>query len=364
MVRYPRPSMHRLLCPFSQLLTLLAYPALLCVLANLVCLPGKARADANTSRTLQLVTDSACQSQIPALLDQWEADRRAEGWKVLKRIVAGGDAAALQTKLGSIRPDHTFLVGDNIPFLKVSADPDGHGAREIAADYKYVQDAQPTPFGAVGRIWFKTQHSADVPSMDLYRRYFTKRHTWPADQVTFGPVVRFDDHLSYRPDGAMWAKLVMEQPPSEHSEHVQLPQQDPDGELTRLAKSPRLIEVVFSGGQPFANPGGLYYFGGAASWRNADPNHPGVGPRVAILGAFGSFLCEIEWADSFLTAALTTKHTVASFYDFHGVFPFGKMFTGSTIGDCGRAAASKAAYISNVYGDPTGSIAHARSTSP
>jgi hypothetical protein len=353
MVRCSRLWMHPCPHPDSKPVAMFAVSALLCVVALLLCLPGTSRADAVASRTLQLVTDSACQGQIPALLDQWEADRRGEGWKVLKRIITTTDAAALQTRLRSIRPDHTFLVGDNVPFLKVSANPDGHGARELVADYKYVQDTQPTPFGAIGRIWFKTQASADVPSMGLYRRYFTKRHTWAADQVAFGPMVRFNDHLSYRPDGAIWAKLVMAQAPPQHSEHVQLGAETLDGELTRLAKSPRLIEVVFSGGQPFANPGGLYYFGGAADWRNADPAHPGVGPRVAILGAFGSFLCEIEWGDSFLTAALTTEHTVASFYDCQGVFPFGRMFTGSTIGDCGCASASKSGYISTVYGDPT-----------
>ena len=331
--------------------------AALCLLALGLSSVDCARADRaqpiGTGRTVQLVTDSACQSQISTLLDQWEADRKGDGWKVLKRIVCTADARALQTRLQAVRPDHTFLVGDGVPFLKVSANPDGHGARELVADYKYVQDGQPAPVGAIGRIWFKTQVSAGVDSMGLYRRYFAKRHTWAEDQAFFGPIVRFADHLSYRPDGAEWAKLVVNQAPSGRLEHLNLPPEHPDGELTKLAKSPRLIEVVFSGGQPFANPGGLYYFGGAADWRGADPAHPGVGPRVAILGAYGSFLCEIEWADSFLSATLTTSHTLASFYDMQGVFPFGKMFSGSTIGDCGRLGAQQGYYLTSVYGDPT-----------
>ena len=57
---------------------------------------------------------------------------------------------------------------------------------------------------------------------------------------------------------------------------------------------------------------------------------------------------------------LTTKHTLASFYDMRGTFTFGPMFTGSTIGDCGRASAEACFYISNVFGDPTLTIATAR----
>ena len=333
--------------------------AALCTMGLMLHLPAVAHADDGAPRTVQLVTDAACQSKITVMLTQWETDRREEGWTVLKRIVSSEDPAALQTALRTIRPNHTFLVGDGVPFLTVTADPDGHGNRKIDADYKFVQDDAPTPFGSIGRTWFKNQGSAKAGSMELYRRYLAKRHTWDADRVRFGPMIAFDDHLSYRPDGAIWAKSVMNQARPERIEHLSLGAIETDGEITRRAKSPRLIEVVFSGGRSFAKPGGLYYFGDAAAWRNADPNNWGVGPRIGIFGAYGSFLCEQEWPDSLLTATLTTEHTVASFYDFQGIFPFGKLLSGSTIGDCGRLAAARGYYITNVFGDPTITIERA-----
>ena len=312
-----------------------------------------------SSRTVLLVTDSACESKIPALLDQWESDRRAEGWKVLKRIVSPAEASDLRAKLQSLHPDHTFLVGDNVPFLHVVANPDGHTDREIVADYKFVQGAEATPFGAIGRIWFKSQ-VADVDSIGLYKRYFEKRHTWPKDRIRFGPMVTFDDHLSYLTAGVEWAKRVTGQAPPDRIEHLHLLPDTSDGEIKRRAKSPRLFEIVFSGGQPFVDPGGLYYFGGPAAWRDADPANPGAGPKIAILGVYASSACGIEVKNSFLTAVLTTSYTVASFYNMRGVFAFGPMFTGSTIGDCGRASAQEGFYISSVYGDPTLTITSAR----
>jgi hypothetical protein len=151
----------------------------------------------------------------------------------------------------------------------------------------------------------------------------------------------------------MWAKAVLAQRPPDRIEHLQPPASDPDGEIARRLTSPRLMEIVFSGGQIYVEPGGLYYFGGAKAWRDADPGHRDIGPKIAILGAYGSFLCEMEWNNSFLMSTITTSHTVASFYDFQGVFPFGRMFEGATLGDCGRAAAPRGFYVSNVFGDPT-----------
>jgi hypothetical protein len=332
-------------------------PAAVCVLAAMLAAVA-ARADdpADAGRTLQLVTDAACESQAPTLLSQWEADRRADGWKVLKRIVSTADPAALKAELGRRRPDHTFLVGDGVPFLKATADPDGHGARPLVADYKFVQGAEAAPFGAIGRLWFKTQASARIDSMGLYRRYFAKRHTWSEDRARLGPMVRFSDHLSFRPDGAQWAKAVMRQAPEGRIERPELKPAASDGEAALLAHSPRLIEIAFSGGQPFSNPGGLYYFGGAAAWREADPSNVDAGPKVGIFGAYGSFLCELEWNNSFLMSTLTTRHTVAAFYDFQGIFPYGRLFEGHTIGDCGRIAAQRGFYLTNVYGDPTVTI--------
>jgi hypothetical protein len=305
-------------------------------------------------RTLQLVTDAACQAKLSDMLNQWEADRQAGGWKVLKRIVTGSDAVALQARLRAIKPDHTFLFGDGVPFLTVVADPDGHGARNINADYRFVKDETLEPFGAVGRVWFKNQAAgAKADSIELYRRYLKKRHTWEADRVRFGPMTAFDDHLNYRPDGKLWEKAVMSQAAPDRIEHLNLGAIESDGEIKRRVKSPRLIEIVFSGGLIGTQAGGLFYFGDAAAWRNADPDNWGAGPRIGIFGAYGSSLCETQLPDNLLTVVLTTQHTIASFYDFQGVFPFGKMQSGSTIGDCGRACAQDEFYLSNVFGDPT-----------
>jgi hypothetical protein len=301
-----------------------------------------------------MVTDAACQAKLANLLDQWEADRRSEGWKVLKRIIAGPDPVALQTRLHEVKPDHTFLLGDGIPFLTVTADPDGHGARNVNADYRFVKEEAQEPFGAIGRVWFKNQATgAKTESIELYRRYLKKRHTWEADRVRFGPMAAFDDHLSYRPDGVIWGKSVMEQAADDRIVHLNLGAGDSDGEIKRRAKSPRLFEIVFSGGLISGQGVSLFYFGDAAAWRNADPDNWGAGPKIGIFGAYGSFLCHSELGDSLLMTALTTQHTIAAFYDYQGVFPFGKMRDGSTIGDCGRACAKDEFYITNVLGDPT-----------
>ena len=71
---------------------------LLCILVLLIGAHSTARAataaQPATGRTLQLVTDTACQTQISALMDQWEADRREEGWKVLAHPQPGGRGGA------------------------------------------------------------------------------------------------------------------------------------------------------------------------------------------------------------------------------------------------------------------------------
>jgi len=315
---------------------------------------SEGRAAQKPGRTLVLVTDAACESKLPDLLNQWEADRRVEGWKVLKRIITGPDAVALQARLREIKPDHTFLLGDGVPFLTVAADPDGHGARNINSDYRFVKDESLEPYGAVGRVWFKNQTmGAKTTSIELYRRYLKKRHTWEADRVRFGPMTAFDDHLNYRPDGKIWEKAVMGQMAPDRIEHLNLGAVDSDGEIKRRAKSPRLFEVVFSGGLVSGQGVSLFYFGDAAAWRNADPENWGAGPKIGIFGAYGSFLCHTELGDSLLMTAITTQYTIASFYDYQGVFPFGKMQSGRTIGDCGRACAQDEFYITNVLGDPT-----------
>ena len=66
-----------------------------------------------------------------------------------------------------------------------------------------------------------------MDSMGLYRRYFAKRHTWLEDRVRYGPMVAFDDHLSYLADGKVWANSVIKQVPRNRLEHLELVQRSP-----------------------------------------------------------------------------------------------------------------------------------------
>lgn len=304
------------------------------------------------ARTLQLVTDATTQAAIgTSHLDLWEADRAAEGWTILTRIICTADANALQASIRAVRPQHTFLVGDDVPFLYSSQNPDGHGARPLAADYSFVTgNLETIPFGAVGRLWFSTQVSASPGGMNAYRNYFANRRLWPARWQNYGQTISFDDHLTIvgAPDST-WCTAVRAQIPASQFESVVLPQTDPDGEMVRLGTTPKMMEICFSGGQTTANPGGLFYFGGAARWRANNPQTP-------IFMGFGSFLCEIDWADSFLTSTLTTGHTLCALYNIDGVMPFGLMLTaGQTAGDVGLHGMTGGfnGPLTNVYGDPT-----------
>ncbi len=287
-----------------------------------------------TGDTCQLVTDPALQAGAKDLLDQWEADRRAEGWSVFPRRVVTSLSSGMISTAG-----HVFLIGDAVPFVTTLGNPDGHYFRDIEADYKLVS-------GAVGRLWFANQPMTGRSSLELYRAYLTKRHNWAANAPQFGLKVCFLDYL-LDPQFSGYEYWIQEARRQVGPALLEERYGNADGTDTNFAqwgKDSRLCAQVFSGGHGEYPPGGFYQVGGPDEWQAADP-------AIGIFGGFGSMQCQVRSLNSFLTNVLTGSHTVVSFYNQSGLLPIWHLFAGATAGEVGADLASNR--ITNVLGDPT-----------
>lgn len=300
-------------------------------------------------RTLRLITDASLQSLIPDLLSEWEMDRVDEGWNVLPRLVSPTDPNTLKSLIASNPSDHIFLAGNDIPYIMVSANPDGHGSRPLPMDGMFGTQY------AIGRLSFKLQSDINnyyhVYSEQMYREYFQRRHAWSVGawtQYNAGICALVDNFASQYPYiGDSYRKSI---PPDIYVYENLDPSFPVDGAIwTKWQTTAPMVAITSSGGM---SPGWLWNCGHTYDWFSKSP-------KVPIAFFFGSYMLEVHQDNNIMMGAMASTHTLCTFSPYLFTSGAGAYFAGlfdgtKTVGDIGRgfwlSSASKYCYVG---GDPT-----------
>lgn len=285
-----------------------------------------------------------------AKADAWFASDAGGGWGNMRLVHPVGDSPeALKAKLAEIKPSHTNLYGDGVPWKLAQEAPEGHFAHDVPIDQWYVDEWG----GTVGRIRFDNMPMAGASSAVLYRNYLQKVLDWPATAMQLGVCVGLLDYLAEKfPEVG---QSIREQVPAYLLEErhggggigPDIGGQDRNFEA--LAQSSRLMMIMLSGGAGDGSEGsidanGLLIVGGPKEWLQWKP-------RLGVAAVFGSMESDAQTANAFPLFMLTTPGgPVVSFYDPWGDLPVWEMLTaGATAGECARKSGD--GRISKCFGD-------------
>lgn len=308
------------------------------------------------SRTCRLVTDAMLSAAIPSYFDEWEQDRTAEGWQVHPRLLSPPDATSLRSMLIANQSDHIFLVGDNVPKWFQNDNPDGHYVRPVPYDGCLV-NANSTVltgklFAAVGRLDFGHQSNIltnfGLNSLDLYRRYFTKRHKWSTEftwskyTMHVSMVDNFDTMYPFIGNG--FRKSI---PPETYQFENSDPYHQTEGYVwDKWVRTRPFIGISSTGG---FDSSWLINVGHTVDWVRKDV-------PVPIHLPFGSFIVNSDGDNALMMGCMANNHTLSTFYSWYGAASFASLFIGATMGDVAKAYQDTTIKMTQLGGDPTMSL--------